>query len=721
MKYQIKILGFVVALILSGTTLSFPQSPEQLFQKGLIEEEGEGDLNEAIDIYNKIVKNRDADKSIRAKALLHVGVCYEKLGKNEATKAYKQLISNFPGQKSEVTIARERLARLKQTTEKISKTPLTPKFTKIKIPNELSWSVKLSPDGKKLAFVSDKKLWMMPLSGNLGPEYPGAPVQLNTEGIEVEWTGLSWSRDGKWIAFNEYPCKNDKGNYIKNQTIYVIPSSSGKPRKVIENYRGTRVVNYRLSLSPDGKKLAFSSIEDNKQHIFSTSINYILPKKLVDFEAREPVFSPDGKYIVFVKDKNKGIDEGDLGLWLITANGNKPRKLADAGKASSPVWSPDGKMIAYLDYTKGKQINIVPFSTEGDNVDEVIKIRVPENSEEVRLLAGWTPDNKIGVLIRSKLEFGLFTLSAGGGQAAQILKNTTAYQPRWSRDSKQIFYVTAPSEGSNKSYRKFIATVPAKGGSGKPLQNINENNYAKQFAFQSGNRISPDGKWVVTSTWTPADTNTINVHWPCSKIWKISTDGEKAFQITNDKGNHFDTSPCWSPDGGEIAFIRTQILEGELDFYGDSRIYIINSNGENQKVIVPEAGKGGATSLIWSPNGKMLAWIGGQRKTDNLNIYNFNTQKTRIVGEVPASNVNIETAWSPDSKQVAFNDKEGKVIKIMNIENGSIEDIKTGLVNVKIYHLDWSPDGKKFVFGGYKGGEKEFWFMDNFLPLEKIK
>ena len=28
--------------------------------------------------------------------------------------------------------------------------------------------------------------------------------RLNTGDVEVEWTGLSWSGDGKWIAFNEY-------------------------------------------------------------------------------------------------------------------------------------------------------------------------------------------------------------------------------------------------------------------------------------------------------------------------------------------------------------------------------------------------------------------------------------------------------------------------------------------------------------------------------------
>ena len=53
----------------------------------------------------------------------------------------------------------------------------------------------------------------------------------------------------------------------------------------------------------------------------------------------------------------------------------------------------------------------------------------------------------------------------------------------------------------------------------------------------------------------------------------------------------------------------------------------------------------------------------------------------------------------------------------MNLDDGSIEVIETGLVNVIIFNLDWSPDGKRFVFGGVNDGGKEFWFMENFLPV----
>ena len=47
----IRLLALLLILVAGILTPSYSQSPEQLFQKGLMKEEGEGNLQEAIDIY----------------------------------------------------------------------------------------------------------------------------------------------------------------------------------------------------------------------------------------------------------------------------------------------------------------------------------------------------------------------------------------------------------------------------------------------------------------------------------------------------------------------------------------------------------------------------------------------------------------------------------------------------------------------------------------------
>lgn len=590
-------------------------------------------------------------------------------------------------------------------------TEIRPKFTKIRIPSKLSWTVKLSPDGKTLAHVFDNKLWTTPLSSNVGPNFPGKPVQINTGGILVEWSGLDWSHDGKWIAFN------DLGTSGPNQKIYRVPSEGGTSEEIIENFRDARVVNYRLSLSPDGKKLAHSSVENKEQHIYVTDVNDGTTKKLVEMQAREPVFSPDGSTIAFVQDRGLGRGEGDLGLWTVPSTGGTPRLLAAAGKATSPVWSPDGRMIAFVDAPRNKLINIVELPNNPETAGKVTSIEVPESAEEVTMLAGWTPDNKIGLLITADRDYSIFTLPAEGGQTAIAAAGCYAFQPRWSRDGKRIIYVKPPEEGENRFWRISLCSVPSGGGIGIPLPENHSGELVRQLPYQSGNRVSPDGKMIVTSAYTPADTARAG-EWPNSKIWKISLDGKEAMQITNKEGRYADMCPSWSSDGSRIAFIRARLTDTP-DLFENVSIYTVSSSGGEPVRLIPET-EDYIFSTVWSPDGKMIAYLtftkdpAGNERKGYLKIISVNDGTTKTVCEVPTANVNVELAWSADSKEIACN--VNNVILAVNIQDGRTREIKTGLIDTDIWHLDWSPDGKQFVFAGMKGGNAEFWFIENFLP-----
>lgn len=79
-----------------------------------------------------------------------------------------------------------------------------------------------------------------------------------------------------------------------------------------------------------------------------------------------PQISPDGKQIVFTRtwvDKVK--DQSRSNLWIVDVDGNRVRELTGGARNdSSPVWSPDGKRIAFLSDRDGtNQLHVMWLDT----------------------------------------------------------------------------------------------------------------------------------------------------------------------------------------------------------------------------------------------------------------------------------------------------------------------------------------------------------------------
>ena len=211
-------------------------------------------------------------------------------------------------------------------------------------------------------------------------------------------------------------------------------------------------------------------------------------------------------------------------------------------------------------------------------------------------------------------------------------------------------------------------------------------------------------------------------------IWTLPAEGGKPEQLTKAPAPTTDQFPCWSPDGKAIAFVRARKSKNYFSGYGDTNIFIVQVNGEEPKPLLPESDKVNFRPIAWSPDGKLLAYLSLDKASAGpgngmLNVIPVDGGEPRVVGKVQNIHVNKEMAWSPDSMRIAINGPEvyDKVIRIISLKNGSIVDLETDLVDTKIYHLDWSPDGDRLVFGGWKGGSPEFWLMEDFLPEERTK
>ena len=101
-----------LALSVAGQQGASQQSAEQLYKSGLYTEEVGGDLQKAIGIYQDLLKRFPENREIAAKAQLHIGLCFEKLGTQEAEKAFQRVVDGYPEQAAVVLTAKEKLAAL---------------------------------------------------------------------------------------------------------------------------------------------------------------------------------------------------------------------------------------------------------------------------------------------------------------------------------------------------------------------------------------------------------------------------------------------------------------------------------------------------------------------------------------------------------------------------------------------------------------------------------
>jgi Tol biopolymer transport system component len=680
-----------------GASPGSEQDPAVQLERAIQLETVDGDLRGAIVLYEQIVATHGRNAAVAAKALYRLGGCHEKLGNQEARTAYRRLIDEYPGQKDEVALARARLTAL-GPAEAAGK----PTFRRIRIPANPGNGV-LSPDGSQFAFASEGGVWIVPIPGKVQPDLAGEPFRL-TEPIDANNTGntMAWSGDGKWVAFNVW---NNEG-----LGLYVVSSEGGEPTKVPVSRSGRSPYGGRVSLSADGRRLVFSSVESQVSAANPLAMSYLLygvpvrggtASRLTDFWAYQPAFSPDGKRIALVRPTAQDWPSTKEDLWIVDSDGSAPLRLTDSpGRIRGPIWSPDGRLIAFNHEPAGDQASqeiwIVRVPVNGKAPGEPTRIELPGRSTSI--LAGWTAKNSIGILITSPRHQAVYTVPATGGQATQVTpapEDGRPCSPKWSPDGRAL--VLRWGGGS-------IVSIPAQGGALKAVHDADKTKVVAGIPGM-GDGISPDGKTVVF-TGARMGSQPVEV-----SIWTAPVAGGEAKRITQSPGPTQDRYPCWSPDGESVAFLRYTPGPAPIP-----QIFVTSSNGGAARQITSESDEVGLGSIDWSPDGKTIAYFSRDNTINLVRAAGGEHRALLDAGSLDRSWFS-DLAWSPDGSELAYT--SGGRLMVVSLESGQVREIQTGVLEkgVRDFYIDWSPDGSRFAFSATHGGEDELWLMEDFLHL----
>jgi dipeptidyl aminopeptidase/acylaminoacyl peptidase len=237
-------------------------------------------------------------------------------------------------------------------------------------------SPRISPDGTRVAY----QVWSVDEEAN---EYRGAIWVGALDGSaeprrftagEKRDGSPRWSPDGRWLAFT-----SNRGPEKTKPQLYVMPADGGEPHKLTDEKEGVEW----MAWSPDSSRIAYAMrvrdaayeeeddakraprrftrlfykfngvgwTGDRRTHVLVVDVAGGEPRQVTDGDAEdgEPTWSPDGGGVVFNSLRGDRWDTEFISrLYSVDAGGGEPRQLTgDDGSFSMASFSPDGSRLAY--------------------------------------------------------------------------------------------------------------------------------------------------------------------------------------------------------------------------------------------------------------------------------------------------------------------------------------------------------------------------------------
>jgi Tol biopolymer transport system component len=669
----------LLSIIVLAATLGLPptwaqdSSPaEVLLQAAEQKEIVEGDLRAAIRIYEQVVNRKGAARAVVAKALLHIGSCYERLGSGEARKAYERVAQQFADQTVAAAEAHKRLSALES--------PARQSMNSAMLQHRLPFSPEafyVQSDGKLVVYVDAE-------SGDLvATEMAGTHRRILKRAGAGESILLPLlSTDSRKVAFTI-----DVGSHFN---LGVMNTDGSGFHTILSGPEGT--YQRPAGWTRDSTAVLVTEIKPNENRLLKVGESGGATQQLAVTGAAwiiRAVYSPDGKYIAYSLISSKG-----NGLEIMpTGGGEQEKLLIHSGSNSLIEWTPDGKSILFSSDRSGQPALYRQEMLAGRPQGSPTLIR--EGITAATLTADgsliYRPQRGQVRVFVSKADFQTGRLS-GPLQPVSELHPNGQWAPTWSPDGKTLAIQVHDVEFVSQAGPTEILLIPF--SPGEPRR-IATSDHIGGMAWAS------DGSSIYTAGPSRGEGNLIT---------RISLDQGTVQQMV--------TVPH------EVGLITLQMSDGGRALLaavpGRTGSKLVRYDLETGKMAELVTQKGWGDFSV-SPDGRWIA--ASQFDTQNgarstLRIRAVEGGEWRELAHPQEFGAINQVAWTPDGKTIVY-----------TLRKGSPAALSTGLYQVafsggpprkmgelpgRVDIISIHPDGSRLAFSSYTG-KAELWMLENFL------
>ena len=657
-------VAVLVTLALASATPG-AQDAERLFKAAMNAELVEGDLRSAIAQYRKVVES--APRPLAAQALLRMAESYQKLGDSEAEKIYERLVRDYADQREAIAVARARLHRDSgKSTGRGDRALWTG--------SGVDLFGTISPDGRFLTYTD----WVRTNNLMLRDLQTGTSQALtnNTTFGEFGYTNFSViSRDGQQVVFNWQP--RDTGREELRVMSMQRPGLAASWR-LLQN-QGREFVR-PFDWSPDGKRIAvLIEREDQSSQIGFIEVPSGALRVLKSVEWRgtnKIVFSPDGRYLAYALASSEF--PGQDRVFVMAIDGSRETAV-DAEPSGNQVmgWSHNGTLLFASDRSGSTSL----WSVSIQDGKPTARPRLVKADIGSSWSLGLTQSGALYIHKRASVPYVAVAridlqsdkpLDVSAPLFHRFIESRG--RPQWSRDGKQLLYVSCGQTGGGPC-KIFVRSTES--GTVREILHT--------LRYVGLPRFSPDGRSIVTDGTDAKGRRGVHL---------IDVQTGRTSQVVQFERGARRRTLGWSADGNgvllqldgasettvvrrdiqsgtETEILRTALVENEIRISPDGRFaaFLQSESGVYRALVALPVGGGAPKELYrmgsqwgiswqwqWLPDGRGV--IAGPAKSDSSPA-----ELWMIPLEGQSRRLNIDTSnWeegghfrvSPDSRHAAF-------------------------------------------------------------------